>query len=119
MACVHLSLDGRRFTHQTGHHDGDVSSDTVFAYREADGEIWADYAGGVIRRGSLIGRRNGDRLDFRYVHLTVDGETASGRCRTEITILPDCRLRLEEAWAWESRAGEGTSTLDELPGEVG
>ncbi|MEO6989188.1 MAG: hypothetical protein ABI239_11135 [Aquihabitans sp.] len=115
MDVVHPSLDGRRFADQTGRHDGDVSGDTVFAYREADGEIWADYAGGVIRRGSLVGSRSGNRLDFRYVHLTADGETASGRCQTMITALPDGRLRLEETWAWESRSGAGTSTLEELP----
>lgn len=111
---MHPSLDGRRFADETGHHEGDVSGDTVFLYREADGEIWAEYAGGEIRRGSLIGRRSGDRLDFRYVHLTVAGATASGRCRTTIAVLPDGRLRLDETWAWESQSGEGTSTLAEL-----
>lgn len=113
---MHPSLDGRRFADQTGHHDGDVSGDTVFSYREADGEVWADYAGGVIRRGALIGRRAGDRLDFRYVHLTVDGATASGRCQTVIALLPDGRIRLDETWEWESKGGHGTSTLEELPG---
>ena len=119
MRLVHPSLDGRSFADQTGHHDGDVSGDTVFAYRESNGEIWADYAGGSIRRGSLIGRRNGDRLHFRYVHLTVDGETASGRCKTVITARPDGRLCLDETWVWESRDGEGTSTLEEMPPATG
>lgn len=112
---MHPSLDGRRFSAKSSHHLGDVDGDTVFEYREEGGEIWASYAGGAIRRGSLVGQRIGDRLNFRYVHLTIDGETASGRCETEITVLRDGRLRLDETWAWESRVGEGTSTLEELP----
>ena len=109
------SLDGRRFGAAVN-PDGDVGAETVFAYAEtSDGVVSATYAGGAVRSGWLIGTREGDRLDFRYVHLTTGGETASGHCVSEIRVLDDGRLRLEETWAWESRAGSGTSVVDELP----
>jgi hypothetical protein len=31
--------------------------------------------------------------------------------------LPDGRVRLEETWEWESRAGHGTSVVEQIPDE--
>jgi len=47
--------------------------------------------------------------------VTVAGETASGRCSSQIDQLPDGRLRLHETWTWESREGTGTSVVEEIP----
>ncbi|SCG72463.1 hypothetical protein [Micromonospora coxensis] len=109
------SLDGRRFAAVADVVAGEVGTETVFTYREADGEVWADYAGGSIRRGHLVGTRHGDRLDFRYVQLNADGQTSSGHCVSEVSMLPDGRLRLRETWWWESRPGSGVSVVEELP----
>jgi hypothetical protein len=110
------SLDGRRFVDVTEDRAGDVGADTVFEYHEEpDGVVWARYAGGAVRLGHLVGTRSGDALDFRYAHVTVDGETAAGRCTSTIEALPDGRLRLHEAWAWESKGGSGTSVLESVP----
>lgn len=115
------SLEGRRFVaSQNG--SGEVGVDTVFTYHEdaATGSVWADYAGGAVVRGHLVGTRTTsapgeDILTFRYVQLTNGGTTSSGRCRSVVELLADGRLRLHETWTWESRNGSGTSTLDELP----
>ncbi|MEV4489592.1 hypothetical protein AB0K04_05675 [Micromonospora coxensis] len=112
------SLDGRRFAAVADVVAGEVGTETVFTYREADGEVWADYAGGSIRRGHLVGTRHGDRLDFRYVQLNTDGQTSSGHCVSEVSVLPDGRLRLHETWWWESRPGSGVSVVEELPGDT-
>ena len=58
--------------------------------------IWAEYAGGDVVRGHLVGTRRGDRLDFRYVQLKHDGTTSSGHCVSTVVELPDGRVRLEE-----------------------
>jgi hypothetical protein len=109
-----VDLDGRRFAAVRTDRGGQVDGDTVFHYRQRDDLVEATYAGGRIRRGTLIGTRAGDELDFRYVHLDVDGATASGRCHTRVEVLPDGRVRLHETWTWESRPGEGRSVLEEL-----
>jgi hypothetical protein len=67
-----------------------------------------------VRLGYLVGIRDGDELDFRYVQLRVDGTTASGQCRSRVHLLSDGRLRLEESWEWESTEGAGTSSVEEL-----
>ncbi|GGO24759.1 hypothetical protein [Micromonospora parathelypteridis] len=109
------SLDGRRFAAVADVVAGEVGTETVFAYHERAGEVWAEYTGGSIRRGHLVGTREGDRLDFRYVQLNIDGQTSSGHCVSAVSVLPDGRLRLHETWSWESRSGSGSSVLEELP----
>ncbi|MEM9521890.1 MAG: hypothetical protein AAGA37_21460 [Actinomycetota bacterium] len=109
------SIDGRVFADVTAAHAGDVGADTRFEYHEeADGVVWARYHGGSVRLGYLVGARSGDRLDFRYSHVTVEGGTASGRCRSEIVMLDDGRLEFHESWNWESQPGSGTSVVREV-----
>jgi hypothetical protein len=98
---------------------GQVGSATRFRYHERDGEVWAAYQGGDIARGYLVGTREEDRVDFRYVQLTRDGATACGHCVSRVVELPDGRIRLEETWEWESRAGSGTSVVEEIRPESG
>ncbi|MEV4416035.1 hypothetical protein [Catellatospora sp. NPDC049609] len=107
------SLDGCRFAAVSEVVGGEVGTDTVFAYHEQGGEIWAEYAGGAVRRGFLVGTRDGDRLDFRYAQLNTDGDTSTGHCVSTVSELPDGRLRLDETWQWESRPGSGTSAVIE------
>ncbi|GAA4288730.1 hypothetical protein GCM10022262_30900 [Georgenia daeguensis] len=93
---------------------GQVGGATRFRYREDDGVIWAEYAGGDVVRGFLVGTRQEDRLHFRYTHLDADRMTANGVCESRIVVLPDGRVRLEESWAWESRPERGTSVVEEV-----
>lgn len=109
-----ISLDGRRFAAVADVVAGEIGTETVFSYHERAGEIWAEYAGGSIRRGYLVGTRVGDRLDFRYVQLNAEGQTSTGHCVTQVRVLTDGRLELHESWAWESRPGNGTSVVREL-----
>ncbi|MFJ6117995.1 hypothetical protein [Streptomyces sp. NPDC092129] len=108
------SLEGLAFAPVADQAPGQVGTGTRFTYHEQDGGIWAEYAGGDVVRGRLVGTRSGDRLDFRYVQLTHDGITSSGHCESRIVELPDGRLRLEESWQWESRTGDGTSVVEEV-----
>jgi hypothetical protein len=109
-----ISLDGRRFRPVEYSRPGEADLSTTFAYHEADGVVWARYEGGPVALGFLVGRRSGVMLTFRYSHLNQAGETASGVCDSTIELLDDGRLRMEEHWRWESRAGEGRSAVEEL-----
>jgi hypothetical protein len=109
-----LSLHGRRFRASSA-AGGDVSGETVFEYGQDGDLIWARYVGGAIRLGHLVGTRHEDTLDFRYAHVTLAGETASGHCGSTVVRLPDGRLSLHERWEWDSQAGSGTNVLEEIP----
>lgn len=106
-------LDRRTFAPLTN-EDGEVGAGTRFHYRQEDDMVWADYAGGTIRRGYLVGTRHGATLDFRYVQVNDSAEVNSGRCTSTIEVLPDGRLRLHEVWQWESKAGSGSSVVEEV-----
>ncbi|MFJ6082058.1 hypothetical protein ACIQI8_11690 [Streptomyces sp. NPDC092369] len=108
------SLDGLVLAPVADQSAGQVGTRTRFTYHEKDGEIWAEYAGGDVVRGHLVGTRSGDRLDFRYVQLRTDGTTASGHCVSTVVETRDGRVRLEETWEWESAAGSGTSVVEQV-----
>lgn len=108
------SLDGLVLAPVADQAPGQVGTRTRFTYHEREGEIWAEYRGGDVVRGHLVGTREGDRLDFRYVQLKRDGTTASGHCVSTVVELPDGRVRLEETWEWESQRGNGTSAVEQV-----
>lgn len=108
------SLDGLVLSPVADQAPGQVGTRTRFTYHEQDGRIWAAYAGGDVVRGHLVGTREADELDFRYVQLKQDGTTSSGHCLSTVTDLPDGRVRLEERWEWESQEGSGTSVVEEV-----
>jgi hypothetical protein len=108
------SLDGLRFRSLADVEGGDVGTETIFHYAEDDGVVHARYEGGAVVLGFLVGRRDGDRLEFRYAQLRADGTTATGHCVSQIETLADGRLRMNETWHWDSADGSGTSTVEEI-----
>ncbi|MFJ3230265.1 hypothetical protein [Streptomyces sp. NPDC086787] len=108
------SLDGLTLAPVADQAPGQVGTRTRFTYHEKDGVVWAEYTGGDIVRGHLVGTREGDRLDFRYTQLKQDGSTSGGHCVSTVVELPDGRVRLEETWRWESQEGSGTSIVEQL-----
>ncbi|WP_133910058.1 hypothetical protein [Streptomyces sp. NBC_00582] len=108
------SLDGLVLAPVADQAPGQVGTRTRFTYHEQDGVIWADYGGGDVVRGHLVGTREGDRLDFRYVQLKQDGTTSSGHCVSTVVALEDGRVRLAETWNWESQEGSGTSVVEQV-----
>jgi hypothetical protein len=107
------SLDGRTFAGVSNSASGEVGNATVFSYHQDGDIIWAEYSGGAVLRGYLVGTRNGGSLAFRYTHLNTGRQTANGVCDSRIEVLDDGRLRLHETWAWESRSETGTSIVEE------
>ncbi|MFD9716949.1 hypothetical protein [Streptomyces sp. NPDC059076] len=108
------SLDGLVLAPVADQAPGQVGTSTRFAYHEREGRIWAEYEGGDVVQGFLVGSREGDWIDFRYVQLKIDGTTSSGHCVSSVVELPDGRIRLDETWEWESQEGRGTSVVEEV-----
>ncbi|MFB6300832.1 MAG: hypothetical protein ABEH65_11270 [Halobacteriales archaeon] len=108
------SVDDRIFKSVSNDSDGDVGCDTYFWFDQTDDLIHARYEGGVIRLGHLVGLHTGEKIRFRYTHVTTNDETATGQSTDTIAVLPDDRLRLHEEWSWDPKAGSGTSVIEEL-----
>lgn len=107
-------LDGVVFAGVSNSADGDVGTATRFTYHQDGAVVWAEYGGGDVVRGYLVGTRDGAQLQFRYVHVDAAGATASGRCSSEIVIGAAGGVELHEDWAWESRPGTGRSVVAQI-----
>lgn len=115
-ASTDICYDGRRFIPKMNSENGEVSEQTTFTYHQNGKLLWADYSGGDILRGSLIGTVsiNGE-LDFVYHHMNQDMQVKTGKCHSVPTVLEDGRIELSEKWGWTSgNYSEGESLLVEV-----
>lgn len=111
-----INYNGRKFRAVTNSGDGEVSTQTIFSYHQDGIVVWAEYAGGKILRGQMMGIALPDgRLEFRYQHVNDAHELMTGICLSTPEILPDGRIQLHEQWQWtcgENASGE--SVVEEI-----
>lgn len=102
-ASTDICYDGRRFIPKMNSENGEVSEQTTFTYHQNGKLLWADYSGGDILRGSLIGTVsiNGE-LDFVYHHMNQDMQVETGKCHSVQTVLENGKMELSEQWEWIS-----------------
>lgn len=110
-----LSLDGRTLAGVANADAGEVGPGTRFHFEQVGDRISANYAGGAVEAGHLLGTFDGRRWDVRYVQRNAAGETATGHSAGVVSRLDDGRVRVEDEWEWESRPGRGESVLEEVP----
>jgi Domain of unknown function (DUF3291) len=96
-----FSYDGRRFRNRSNSPNGTCSPETEFHYHQSASRVWATYAGGQVRFGSLMAVADPEGvLDVRYHHVDSAGEFRTGKCVSQPEILEDGRLRVHERWQW-------------------
>ncbi len=108
--------DNKTFRSVTNTSNGEVGGDTLFHYHQQADIVWAEYAGGSIRKGFLIATVQPDNsLDMRYQHVNAQGELMTGSCRSTPELLTDGRIRLHEQWQWTcGNHSAGESTIEEV-----
>ena len=103
-----FTLEDRFFTVVENSDSGEVSDKTIFSYHQKDNTIWAEYSGGTIEKGFLIGKMDDKHhLHFSYQHINRAGKLKSGICDSEPKI-ENGKLRFYEKWKWTD-GEEGTS----------
>ena len=112
-AALPFSLDGRYFVAVENSDTGEVSTQTVFSYHQKGSTIWAEYSGGSVVKGFLVGTIDmQNHLHFTYQHLNNEGVLKSGECRS-VPKTENGKLRFYENWKWTG--GEtGTSIIEEI-----
>lgn len=105
---------GRRFRAVVNSDSGEVSGETIFQYFQENELLWAEYAGGAIRKGNIVGRVSPEGvITMHYQHVNTGGEIRSGSCVSVPERLPSGLIRLHESWQWTG--GEaGTSVIEEI-----
>ena len=90
-----------------------MSRAPVFSYHQKGNVIWAEYSGGRIIKGFLLGTIDeNNNLHFDYRHINTDGESKSGSCNSEPRPV-NGKLRFYEKWKWAD-GREGSSVIEEL-----
>lgn len=111
---MEIDLDNKKFKPLSNTKNGEVSDATVFHYHQRDTMIWAEYAGGEILKGFLIGKISNRSLEFTYQHLNHALEIMTGRCHTRVEINSENKMLLHEDWEWTCKDfSKGKSTLIE------
>ncbi|WRS27620.1 GNAT family N-acetyltransferase [Oscillospiraceae bacterium MB08-C2-2] len=110
-----INYNGRFFVAKENSENGEVSDQTIFAYHQTGSLLWADYAGGEIMKGHLIGQVSKDgSLDFYYQHMNQSSDMKIGKCHSVPRLLENGKIELSEIWQWLSGDhSAGTSILIE------
>lgn len=111
-----INYDGRKFIPKMNSENGEVGEQTSFTYHQNGNLLWAEYSGGDILKGSLIGKVlcNGE-LDFVYHHMNQNMEIKTGQCHSVPTVQENGKIELSEQWQWTSGDySKGESLLVEV-----
>ncbi|KLL10341.1 MULTISPECIES: hypothetical protein [Protofrankia] len=105
-----INYDGRLFR-RAGGGDG-----TVARYHQDGDLVWADFAGGQVRRGAIIGTCGPEgTLRLSYTMALVDGRVISGHTVNTPQRDDGGRLVLREEWErYGAHAEAGVSYLEEV-----
>jgi hypothetical protein len=105
-----INYEGRRFRKRGG-GDG-----TVAQYRQDGDLVWAEFGGGRVRRGTVIGVCSPDGvLRLGYTMVFTSGEVITGHTVNTPQWQPDGGLVLREEWErYGEHAAEGVSYLEEV-----
>jgi hypothetical protein len=116
-----IHYDGRVFRSTAPETAGPDATGPTGHYRQQDNLVWAEFAGGRVVRGSLVGTCRPDgRIELAYCQVLVGGETVSGRCTSTPEVLSDGRIRLREDWQrYGPAAGTGVSYIEEVAADHG
>jgi hypothetical protein len=109
-----VNYDGRRFASSAAETAGAGGGTPVGHYHQAGDVVWAEFAGGAVRSGRLVGSSGPDGvIEAAYVQLLDGGELAAGRMTSVPHLLADGRIRLEERWRRDDGSA-GTSWIEQL-----
>lgn len=95
--------------------ENEIRAKHDIAYHQRENILWADYSGGEIRKGYLVGTvvENGE-LDFYYQHINEQKQIRIGVCRSIPQVLENGRIELSEKWQWlNGDRSEGASVIIE------
>ena len=96
-----INYEGKIFIPKVRSVNGEVDNQTIFHYHQNGCVLWADYMGGQIIKGHLIGTVSDNGiLDFHYHHINKNKQVKIGRCYSVPYILEDGKIELHEEWQW-------------------
>jgi len=111
-----MNYDNKIFRPISNTDNGETSKETIFHYKQIGKILTAEYRGGKILKGHLIGIvNNAGEIDMSYHQINLTGEIMTGICKSKPEILPNGKNRLHENWQWTSGDNsKGNSIVEEV-----
>ncbi len=115
---MNINYHNKIFKAKINSVNGQVSNLTRFFYKQDKNIVSAEYFGGEILKGFLVGLCDEDgNLKFTYQHVSVDMKIKTGKCFSTPEVLEDGRIKLYENWQWTcDDKSKGLSELIECRG---
>lgn len=109
-----FSLDGKQMRVVSTAENGVVNKETLFTFSQNNDLVSAQYSGGQVRLGYLVGVLSSNKLHFRYAQVDNAGNLDGGSSVCDLEIMNDGKIRLLEHFSWETREGVGTNIFEEV-----
>lgn len=110
-----MNYNDKKFIPISNSENGEISSETLFHYKQVGNILTAEYSGGKIKYGHLIGLvDHAGNIEMRYHQVNHKDELMTGICISKPEILENGKIRLHENWEWTSGdKSRGTSIIEE------
>lgn len=108
-----FNLDGLVMRAVETDPNGVISAETTFEFKQSGTTVLAEYKGGRIQAGNLIGTISIDKLEFRYCQIQTDGTLDGGVSHCELKY-ENGFVQIIEHFNWESRDGQGRNVIQAI-----
>lgn len=110
-----MNYNNKIFRPISNTENGETSNETLFHYKQVGTILSAEYSGGKIKQGHLIGLVDQlGTIEMRYHQINDGNELMTGICKSTPEILENGKIRLHENWEWTSGdQSKGTSIIEE------
>jgi hypothetical protein len=111
---MNISLDGLKMHAVETDPNGVIGIDTIFTFYQSGSKVTAEYSGGQIEQGYLVGIVEDLELCFCYCQLEKSGNLNSGHSTCELSLSADSLIQIIEHFQWQSKPGGGRNIIQEL-----
>lgn len=101
-----FNFNNKTFSLISNSEEGKVNAETIFEYKQKDNLITADYYGGIIQYGKIIGILKESKINMLYQCLTINNELKAGKAIAEVSFTDDEKIKLKLNWEWLDGKGE-------------
>ncbi len=111
-----MNYNDKKFRPISNTENGESSNETLFHYKQVGKILTAEYSGGKIKYGHLIGLvDNSGNIEMRYHQVNDKDELMTGICHSTPEMLDNGKIRLHENWEWTSGdKSKGISIIEEI-----
>lgn len=111
-----IYLHNKKFIALLNSDNGEVSTSTIFHYYQRKHIVWAEYSGGEIEQGFLVGKIvDEEYLEFVYHHINTQLELMTGKCKSKVFLNESGKIMLTENWQWTCKDfSKGASIMIEV-----